>query len=87
MYISWPLNSGLYDAWIVAFVLAGVPMYFLTRRPDSAGASRIQRILGTSSPLSSSDDDRNSDASRTWSVYCELKPTWLLQLAYKSSLL
>ncbi|KAL5489909.1 hypothetical protein ACEPAI_4741 [Sanghuangporus weigelae] len=30
---------------VLAFVLAGVPVYYLTRRPDSEGASRIQSIL------------------------------------------
>lgn len=30
---------------VLGFVLAGVPLYYLTKRPDSAGASRITALL------------------------------------------
>ncbi|KAH8116943.1 L-methionine transporter [Phellopilus nigrolimitatus] len=36
---------------VLAFVLAGIPVYYLTRRPDSEGASRIQGFLSPFSAL------------------------------------
>lgn len=30
---------------VPGFVLVGIPIYYLTRRPDSAGASRLSRIF------------------------------------------
>ncbi|EJD02312.1 L-methionine transporter [Fomitiporia mediterranea MF3/22] len=36
---------------VVGFILAGIPVYYLTRRPDSEGASRIQSVLSPFSAI------------------------------------
>ena len=41
------MNMHIHTMYKIAFVLAGIPVYYLTRRPDSEGASRVSSLLCT----------------------------------------